>query len=415
LTFVGLPAKAQTISIDASKLVSHVEVFLSPSSGSFVQGSTFDVPIIINTKGVSINGIDIKVDFDQSRLAIVQPSSGISVIGVWVEPPKYDNSRGTVSYTGVAPSGVNSSSGLIATMTFKALRTGSAAVSLRSDSNILLNDGSGSKVAVSLGGAHYNIIPKAPEGVSVFSETHQFSDNWYNNNSPVVSWNRDPGVVGFSYVLDNNPSTIPGNTVNITDTTKSFENLADGLWYFHIKANKASVWGTTGHFLMRIDTTPPADFKPETNYLVAATILVERTLVQFFTTDNLSGIDHYEVGVIDKSQPTTVSPVFVQAESPFQVPISKGSKLQVIVRAIDKAGNIRDSSIDVAVPFVITKFIQDYLVYILISIILAGFVGLIFHYLVGHHIIRYLRRAFKIMKKEEEEEIDKNIVPPLSK
>lgn len=408
--FIGLSANAETVTLDASRLVARMVLSLSPSSGSFVEGSTFDVPILVDTKGASINGVDIKIDFDQSRLAIVQPSSGVSVIGVWIEPPKYDNTRGTVSFVGVAPGGIKSSSGLIATMTFKALRTGNANVSLRSGSSILLNDGSGSKASVTLSGARYSIIPKAPGGVNIFSETHQLQDNWYNNNSPVVSWDRDAGVVGFSYVLDNNPSTVPGNTVNITETTKSFENLADGLWYFHIKANKAGVWGTTGHFLMRVDTTPPAIFKPETNYLVAATVLVERTLVSFFTTDNLSGIDHYEVGVIDKSQPTTVSPVFVQAESPFQVPITKGSKLQVIVRAVDKAGNVRDASVDVTVPFVITKFIQDYLVYILISIILAGFIGLVLHYLVGHHIIRYLRRASKIMKREEL--ADQGIVPP---
>ena len=59
----------------------------------------------------------------------------------------------------------------------------------------------------------------------------------------------------------------------------------------------------------RYDT--PADFKPKAEYLVAATIMVERTLVSFLTTDNLSGIDHYEVGVIDKSQPATESPVFL--------------------------------------------------------------------------------------------------------
>jgi len=399
--FVALTAGAETVNIDASKLVSSVEVSFSPSSGSFVEGSTFEVPIIIDTKGASINGVDIRIDFDPSRLVIVRPSSGVSIIGVWVGPPEFDNARGTVSYTGVVPGGMVSSSGVIATMTFKALRTGDTSVSVRSDSSVLLNDGSGSKAAVGLGSAHYKIIPKAPGGVNIFSETHQFSSNWYNNNSPVVSWDKDPGVVGFSYVLDNNPSTVPGNVINSAETTKSFENLADGLWYFHIKANKAGVWGAPGHFLIKIDTTPPADFKPQTNFVVAATVLVERTLVSFFTTDNLSGIDHYEVGVIDKSQPVTVSPVFVQAESPFQVPISSGSKLQVIVRAIDKAGNTRDASIDVKVPFVLTQFIQDYLVYILIFIILAGLVGLIIHYLIGHHIIRYMRRIISIMKRED--------------
>ena len=39
-----------------------------------------------------------------------------SIIGVWVEPPAYDNSRGTV--IGVIPNGITTSSGLIGTILF---------------------------------------------------------------------------------------------------------------------------------------------------------------------------------------------------------------------------------------------------------------------------------------------------------
>ncbi len=186
-------------------------------------------------------------------------------------------------------------------------------------------------------------------------------------------------------------------------TGKSFDKISDGLWYFHTKAIKKGVWGTTGHFLIRIDTAPPADFKPKVDYLVAAIILTERTLVSFFTTDNLSGVDHYEVGVIDKNQPLTESPVFVQADSPFQVPLIKDGKLEVIVRAVDRAGNVRDSSIPVEAPFIITQFVADYIVYILLGIILLGLVMLLIHYLVGHHIIRAIRKARQIMNKEDEQ------------
>ncbi|MBX4206190.1 hypothetical protein KW784_00110, partial [Candidatus Parcubacteria bacterium] len=200
--------------------------------------------------------------------------------------------------------------------------------------------------------------------------------------------------------LDDKPSTVPENTVMTAETTKSFESLDDGLWYFHIKANKNGVWGTTGHFLMRIDTAPPADFTPEIDYLIAAATVSERALVSFFTTDNLSGIDHYEVGVIDRTQPATVSPVFVPAESPFQVPLSSDD-LSVIVRAVDKAGNIRDVSIAVGSPSLVGTFLKNNLVYILALIIFAGLAGLVFHYLVGHHIIRYLRKAVELVQKEE--------------
>lgn len=405
----GFVANAQTINLDASKLVPKAEVYFSPRSGSFVEGSTFDVPIFINTKGSSINSIEVRINFDKNKLSIVKPSGGISIIDVWVEPPSYDNTKGTASYVGVIPNGIVTDSGLIGTITFKTKGVGKATVSFGSNSRVLLNDGLGTEASVDFGRAEYNVLYKAPDGVNIFSETHPFQGTWYNNNSPIISWDQDPLVEGFSYVLDDKPSTIPPNEINTKDTSMSFENLEDGIWYFHIKANKKGVWGNTGHFLIKIDTAPPAIFKPEINYLLGAAILVDRILVSFYTTDNLSGVDHYEVGVIDKTQPTTVSPVFVQAESPFQIPTSDNSKLRVIVRAVDSAGNIRDSSIDVSKPWALVSFVEKYALYILLFIIIVGVITLILHYIFGHHIIRKIRQFKEFIKKEDGSD---NLPPP---
>jgi hypothetical protein len=403
LSFFIIPflIRAQTLNIDASKLLAHVSVSLSPRSGSFEEDSTFQVPIFINTENRSINGIEVRVNFDKNKLSIINPTGGTSIIGVWVEPPSFDNTRGTASYVGVVPNGITTESGLVGTITFRAISIGNAVVSIASSSKILLNDGLGTEAQVDLGRAEYTILAKAPEGVQIYSETNPIQSNWYNNNTPTISWIKDPGITGFSFILDNKPNTIPDNTIDGNETIKTFESLPDGLWYFHIKADKNGVWGTTGNFLLRIDTTPPAEFKPQINFLAAATILADRTLVSFFTTDNLSGIDHYEVGVIDKNQPPTESPVFVQAESPFQVPLSAGGKLQVIVRAIDKAGNVRDESVDVRLPFIITKFFQDYPIYILLGIIFLGLILFILHLLFGHHIIRHIHRIIAFIRKEK--------------
>jgi hypothetical protein len=402
--FFTFTVYAQEVNVDASKLQARVEVYFSPRSGSFEEGSTFQVPVYVNTKGRSINGIEVRLNFDSNKLSIINQTGGVSIIGVWVEPPKYDNTKGTASYVGVIPSGITTGAGLVGTITFKAKSAGLANVSISSTSKILLNDGLGTETLTDFGRANYSILPKAPEGVQIFSETHPVQTDWYNNNTPVVSWIKDDGVDGFSFEFDNKPNTVPDNTIDMTETTKSFEKLSDGLWYFHIKAIKRNIWSTTGHFLLRIDTAPPAEFTPKAEYLVAAVILSERTLVSFFTTDNLSGVNHYEVGVIDKNQPATESPVFVQAESPFQVPLNTGGKLEVIVRAVDHAGNVRDESVAVAIPFVLTRFITTNLVYILLAIILIGLVMLVAHYLFGHHIIRAISRVRQAMSSEEDKE-----------
>lgn len=398
--FSGLFAQ-QNVSVNATKLLARSELSTSPSSGSFVEGTLFDVPILLNTKGNYVNGIQVKVNFDPSRLSIVKPLGGTSIIGVWVEPPSYDNTRGTATYVGVVPNGIKTESGLVGTITFKAKALGRAVVTFSTDSKILLNDGLGTETVLNIGRSEFSVIPKPPGGVAIYSETHPFEDTWYKNKTPVISWDRDSGIDGFSFVLDNVPNTIPENNINSNETTVSFENLSDGLWYFHIKAHKNGVWGGTGHFLIRIDSTPPAKFTPEVNFLVADSADIKRTLLSYTTTDSLSGIDHYEVGVIDKKEVLTSSPVFIQSESPFQIPYKSDSNLHVIVRAVDKAGNIIDESIDVKEPLFIVELIKSYLVYILLFIILIGLITSGLHYYGSHHFLRHIRKIISIAKREE--------------
>jgi len=382
---------AQTITYDAPSLIPETSLLISPSTGSFEEESTFTVPILINTRGSDVNSLEVTINFDPNKLAVVGPSGETSIIGIWVEPPIYDNTRGVIKYTGVIPGGIITSSGLVSSITFKAKTPGQAVITVNPSSRVLLNDGQGTGTKVSFGRATYTIIPKATGGVNIFSETHPIQSNWYNNNNPIISWEKEPGVNGFSYELDTKPGTVPDNEVDTEDTTVQFQNLKDGLWYFHIKSRKNGLWGQPSSFIMRVDTTPPADFKPTIDYLLASVSFVERALVSFFTTDNLSGIDHYEVGVIDKTQSTTVSPIFVESESPFQVPLREKANLHVVVRAFDKAGNIRESGIDVIAPFFINNFIQKNAINITIGLLILVVGFMILHYAFSHHIIHHLK------------------------
>lgn len=339
--------------------IEKVEISISPRTGSFIEGSNFEVPIIINTNSQSIKKIDIKVNYDKDRLSIVDPSGIKSIIGSWDHLPSYDNYKGILSYEGSIPEGIVTESGLLGTIKFKAISSGSAIININQSSSVILNDNLNTKASIDYGRAEYSIIKKVSDGPTIFSETHPSESKWYNNNSPIVSWQKNIGINGYSFELDNKPFTVPDNIVDSEDTTTSFNNLSDGLWYFHIKENKNGAWGTTGHFLIKIDTIPPAEFTPEENSFSASTILSGRSLVSFFTTDNLSGVDHYEIGTIDKSQPITEAPVFVEATSPYQVPVLKDSTLKVIVRAIDKAGNLQQGYIDITSSINFERIIKN--------------------------------------------------------
>lgn len=399
-----------TINIEAKNLAPKHEsaLFFSPASGTFLDDATFEVSVYLDTQDSNVNAVELHVQFDPNMLSIVKPSSGTSIIGIWAEPPSYDNTKGTVKIVGVIPNGIKTNSGLITTILFKAKRTGNASISVTDTSKVLLNDGMGTATDLARGRALLVISPKASAGVAVYSDTHPAQDSWYNNNSPVLTWETDPGITGFSVAFDDKPTTIPDNVVSTTDTIKGYQNVADGVWYFHVKAFKRGVWSATTHYAVRIDTTPPAVFAPTINYLSAAA--AARFLVSFFTTDALSGIDYYEIGIIDRLVPVTESPLFVEAESPYQLPFDATQKARVIVRAYDKAGNVRDASVDAEVPFMPFVIIEKYSLEILTIVLGVMTLILLLRYVINRRTIRRLERAYAVFTKQDEVPVSYNEV-----
>lgn len=397
--FVSDAGAQEVINLDAKNLRASAAVSFSPQAGSFTEGSTFDIPILMNTRGNSVNAIELTIQFDPRTLAIVNPSGGKSIVGIWVEPPSYDNSKGTVRFAGMIPGGIVANSGLIGTLTFQAKGSGQTIVTVSNNSSVFLNDGLGTQISPDTVRGVYTLLPQAPEGARVYSDTHPFQSNWYRNNNPMVSWEREADVDGFSYAFDDKPATLPENKIVTTDTSKAYENVPDGVHYFHIMPIKKGIWGSVTNFQIRIDTSPPAQFTPQVDFLLAT--VVQRALISFVTTDALSGIDHYEVGVINKEDSTTNSPVFIRSESPYQVPFDTVKNVRVIVRAFDAAGNTRDAFIDVAQPFVLTKLLNDYKDIILTGLLLITFLALLVHYLFSHHILRRVKHSLDRAEKSD--------------
>ncbi|MDO8493138.1 MAG: cohesin domain-containing protein [bacterium] len=388
-------ADETTINFDAQALQQKAALSLSPITGSFQEGSTFDVGIFLDTRGGTMNTVELHISFPPDKLALIKPLGDRSIIGVWLEPPKYSNTSGTAEFNGIIPNGIKTTNGLIGTLTFRAMAPGQATVKILNNSKVLINDGVGTEAITDLGRSSYTLVPKPPEGVTVFSETHPIQDRWYNNNNPVVTWDQDVGVTSFAYTIDTEPATVPDGSSTTSGNTVAFPKRKDGVWYFHIKAFKNGVWGSATHFALHIDTAPPADFRPEAQIIDA-----NHVLISYFTTDILSGVSSYEVGVIDRSQPAIESPAFVPAESPYQLPKVPGNA-NVVVRAIDRAGNVKDVTIPVRIS--LNMYLQDntYLIWLL-SLIMLG-LG-VFHYFFRHHLVAHARRFMALWKKEEEQE-----------
>lgn len=403
LIFIGIlegfvvSSAESSVYLDGPSLLPRAEIFTSPHTGDFLIGSTFEVPIYINTKGNSINTVNIKLTFDPKRLSIVSPSGGKSILGIWIEPPSYDNKKGTASFVGVIPNGIVTSSGLIATVTFKALTAGDVRINIVDSSTANLNDGVGSNVKLNLNGSYFNINPKIPEGVRIYSDTHPYEDHWYNNNSPIIKWDTPTGSNGYSVLMDLNPGSIPSTVINSSNSSIFYENLKDGIWYLHVRTNINGVWGNTSHFQIKIDTNPPAFFAPTVDILKDSS-KVKKYLISFITTDSLAGVDHYEIGVLSKTEENISAPIFIQSESPYLVSDTT-ENTHVIIRAYDSAGNIRESSIDLypGVTFVLT--LKKYALYLFIILTFILLLELILHYLFGHHIVDHIRKVLFIFKK----------------
>lgn len=322
-------------------------LYLSPNNGTFFVGSTFDISILINTNNNDINAVRVDLKFDPKKLQIASPTTGKSFISVWVAQPTYSNIEGTASFQGGVPSpGINTSAGLVSTITFRAIAPGETSIYFSDKSKILLNDGKGTNILNSTNRGAYTLQIPPPEGPIVFSSTHPDQNRWYKNNSPSFSWEKEDGVTDFSYSIDNDFSGVPDNISEGNQTSISYTDMEDGIWYFHIKAKKGGAWGGVSHYIVQIDTTPPAvfniDFEPK---LKSPLTTSREPVISFITTDALSSIDHYELKVVsfDSSKKSEAS-FFVETVSPYKLPLLNIGENEIIVRAFDVAGNWRDSS-----------------------------------------------------------------------
>lgn len=143
-----------------------VSVFLDPANISVNPRDTFVLNIRIDTGGDCVNAIDAKIKFDSTILKAVDFGRGQSLISLWIDSPKIDQNAGIISFSGGIPGGycgrVSGDPGLtnmLGKVVFLPIGTTPAAthVEMADDSEILLNDGFGTKAQVAYHGADITI------------------------------------------------------------------------------------------------------------------------------------------------------------------------------------------------------------------------------------------------------------------
>lgn len=329
LYFVPSNAQAATLTV-------------SPASGTFTVGSTFDVTIFLNSDRESVNAIRTMLSFPPDKIQLVPDTAEKSIITVYSSPPTFDNQKGIVDLQGGVPGGINVSNGQIIKLTFRVKAVGEGVFRFLDESQVLANDGSGTDVLKETQNGVYKFILPPPAGPVVVSPTHSDQARWYANPNAQLVWSPESsGVEGYSYVLNDLPADIPDDISEGPRTSVAYSELADGVYYFHIKSLRLGSWGGTTHFALNVDANPPAEFPIV--IVPGARTTVRQPIVQFTTTDNFSGLDHYEMKLVPLDPASQVASadqsLFIEVVSPHVLPELELGGYDVIIRAYDKAGN----------------------------------------------------------------------------
>jgi len=332
-------------------------LFLRPSQGSFFVGSTFDVSIVLDTKGAAINTVEVELLFPSDILQVASPSTGYSIVQVWASPPLFSNKEGKVYFVGGIPSpGIETSNGIVLTMTFRAIAPGEAKIEFGPQTKVLANDALGTNVLGQSPPAFFKFSVSPPQGPEISSPSHSDQLVWYKDPNPIFVWSKSPFSGSFSYLIDQDPSGVPDTISESKSSTATFQNLESGIWYFHLREEAGGVWGGVSHYAVKIDKDLPASF--DVNVSPGLRTTNKNPVFRFFTTDSLSGLDHYEIKIIPLSHGDITEGLFFETTSPYQASNLKSGRNQIIVRALDKAGNTRDSSKIITMVTPLTRFLD---------------------------------------------------------
>jgi len=161
---------------------------------------------------------------------------------------------------------------------------------------------------------------------------------------------------GVSIYFSKSPTSNPGPLPDGLFSTKSYENVEDGIWYFHIKLRNSYGWGPITHRKVLIDTTPPLPFEIDVQREDPTD---PQPILNFETTDELSGIEYYEMK-IGEGEPFPAEKIKTKS---YKLPPQAPGEHPIELKIYDKARNFVLASTNINVLPIetpkITKFPTD--------------------------------------------------------
>lgn len=314
------------------------DIRLAPASGSHGTNQDFTVDVRISAPDESINAAQGKLQFDPSVLQVKSISREGSVFNFWLQEPTFSNSAGTIEFIGGVPSGISGASLKILTVTFTGKAIGSSTV-VFSSASITAADGSGTDVVGEATGAQFFVTsgvgqpttpgvptppPSTPAPVGQPTSTplpatrqpiratglpgtpvitvplYPEQGAWYNLVADFSSlWDLPDDVSDVAATLNQNPTyVVPTSLANIQGACcgMNFSALIDdGTYFVHVRFQNNIGWGSTAHYRINLDTTPPVPFTIEVMSGLASDD--PSPVLSFQAGDTLSGIASYVIQV----------------------------------------------------------------------------------------------------------------------
>jgi len=349
-------------------------LYLFPSSGSYTLGQTFTLTVYVSSADQAMNAASGVITFPADKLQVTSLSKISSIVSLWVQEPSFSNSNGTINFEGIVLNpGFQENNGKIISITFKVKTAGTASLSFTS-SSVLANDGQGTNILQSLGSAQFILKstsatePPAseastplvksgtPVALKISSPTHLNPEKWYKDNNPQFEWTLSEDITAIAFTLDQKPITVPSTKAKELATSYSYQNLKEGIWYFHLQAKNALGWGSVSHFKIQIDNTQPEPFSITVDNGGDSTN--PQPFLLFETQDIVSGIDYYQVE-IGKLHSLKISSEEMK-NGKYQIPITPAGEYQVVIRAIDEAGNYTIAIENLVISPIKAPIITDY-------------------------------------------------------
>lgn len=323
-------------------------ISVSPSTGVYTTGSTFNVAVVVNTQGKPINAAEGTIKFNPNELSVVSLNKSGSIFNLWVAEPSFSNTAGTISFSGGLPSGYTGSVGTILNVTFRTKGSGPSKVSFTNGS-VLANDGKGTNVLSGMSGGTYTIqavssqpVPEVIEYVApantpgtpqITSDTHPES-GWSKETTAILNWTLPSGVTAVRTLLDGSPSSIPTKVYETPIRTITLSDLDEGVSYFHLQFRNADGWGKVKHYRLAVDTKAPEAFTVSLPEEADLTNPIQTLLLH--ATDTTSGVNKYLIK-IDEDEPFEYEDE--EGSKSITLPELEPGYHSFVIEAFDGAGN----------------------------------------------------------------------------